>query len=1416
MDKVGLAEGVETKLAPVNQCDIIETETVPVTRSSFLSKIHRFVKGLVIPLDPPPPKESIDNADYIPEMTAGWFSLLTFGWMNSLMTLGYARPLEASDLWKLQEHRSSEVIANAILDSFEARRRKSDEFNTRLANGEIKPPLRLRLMSALRGDGEERLRKWVEKDGKKQPSLTLAINDSIKWWFWSGGILMVAGDTAQVTSPLILKSLIEFATDSYVAHREGLLAPGVGRGIALAITLVILQLFSSLCVNHAFYRTTSSGVLIRGGLITAIYSRSLRLTTGSRARLSNGRLINHISTDVSRIDFCCGFFHMSWTAPIQLGICLGLLISNLGPSALAGFAVFIVLAPIQGKIMQSFFQIRQKTMEWTDKRAKLLQELLGGIKLIKFFAWEVPFLKRVAGYRKHELSYVRTLLLVRAANIAMFISTPALASVVAFLVYAGSGHQLTPAVIFSSLTWFQLLRLPLMMLPLSLSTIADARNAIGRLQECFTAELISETLVQDPNLKYAVEINDASFTWDGPPPDLNEGEEDEGKKESHSDPYPKPVPESEPKEVKEEVLFKLKNIDLRVPRGQLVAIVGAVGSGKTSLLQGLIGDMRRTEGSVRVGGSVAYCSQSAWIQNATIRDNICFGRPFEAERYWKAVHDACLEPDLDVLPNGDMTEVGERGISLSGGQKQRVNICRAIYSRSDILILDDPLSALDAHVGESVFNNVLLDSSSGATRILVTHALHFLPKVDHIYFIVDGRVTEHGPFDEMMANRSDFARTFDEFVTKDQTESKGEKVVDIEDVDADEDIKKRRAAMRGAQLMQAEERNTGMVSFQVYKHYIQSGNGVVLIPVMLVTLVLVEASVVLSSYWLVWWQERQWQRPQGFYMGIYAALNVGQALATFLNGITVAFIVYSASRRMHDNAITRVMLSPMSFFETTPVGRIMNRFSKDIDTIDNVLVDSLRMFINAISSIIGAIVLISILLPWFLIVVAVVSVLFAMASAFYRASAREIKRLDAILRSSLYSHFSETLSGIATIRAYGEEDRFVKENRDQVNIENRAYWMTVTNQRWLGIRLDFLGTLLTLVVAMLTVGTRFSISPAQTGVTLSYILTIQQTFTWMIRQLAEVENDMNSVERILYYARDLEQEPPHEIPDQKPPAPWPSNGKLEIHEAVLKYRPELPLILKGLSMSIEGGEKIGIVGRTGAGKSSIMVALFRMVELVSGSISIDGVDISKLGLNDVRKAISIIPQDSTLYPFGQHDDARLWDALRRSYLVVETNRISTVRPELEGEEERLGTGVTTPNAPRFTLDSTIEEEGSNLSVGQRSLVSLARALVKDSKILILDEATASVDYETDRKIQETIANEFRDRTILCIAHRLRTIISYDRICVLDDGKIAEFDVPEVLYARDGIFRGMCERSSITLEDIRGARQELEADDSVAS
>ncbi|KAG6832807.1 hypothetical protein H0H92_009426 [Tricholoma furcatifolium] len=1364
--------------------------------------------------DPPAPKTSLDDAELLPEATANFFKLVTFEWLTPLLGLGYARPLEAPDLYKLQGHRSAAYIAEEINASFDRRYKEAQEYNARLENGEIGPGLWKTAVWTLSGRREEKEKRWREVDGKKQASLIWAMNDSVKWWFWTGGILKVFGDTAQVTSPLLVKAIINFATASYKGHITGTKVPPVGEGIGYAFGLILLQIVASLCTHHFFYRAMSSGVLLRGGLITAIYTRSLKLTSSARSTLTNGKLVNHISTDVSRIDFCAGYFHMAWTAPIQLIICLILLLINLGPSALAGFGFFVLATPIQTMVMKRLFRLRMKSMMWTDKRAKLLQELLGGMKVIKYFAWEAPFLAKIFNYRRKELEYglyIRSLLLIRSANNAVAMSMPVLASVLAFVTYSLSGHTLEPSLIFTSLTLFNLLRLPLMFLPVSFSSIADAANAAIRLRGVFEAELLSETLTIEAPLDVAIEVTDAAFTWDAPPPDTT----DKKKKGPGGKGSPKAVKGKEEKipdektANKEDKVFKMKDLNMRIPRGQLVAIVGAVGCGKTSLLQGIIGEMKKTSGSIKFGGSVGYCPQSAWIQNATIRENICFGRPFDEDKYWKAVNDSCLRPDLEMLPNGDLTEVGEKGISLSGGQKQRLNICRAIYSDTEIQIFDDPLSALDAHVGKAVFQNVLQSSLSGKTRVLVTHALHFLPQVDYIYTIADGSIAERGTYAELMSQNGEFARFVSEFGSKEE-----EKKEENEDGDGDETPKNEDAgkvgtikkATPGAALMQAEERNTGAISGAVYGEYSRAGKGHIVLPLLFFSLVLIQGATVMSSYWLVYWQEEKWPRPQGFYMGVYASLGVAQAVAFFIMGSMFAMLTYFASQSLHRAAITRVMHAPMSFFETTPLGRIMNRFSKDIDTIDNLLGDSLRMFAGTSSSIIGAIILISIVLPWFLIGVACIIMLYFYAAAFYRASARELKRLDAVLRSSLYSHFSESLSGLTTIRAYGESERFRLENEARVDIENRAYWLTVTNQRWLGIRLDFLGALLTFVVSMLTVGTRFTISPAQTGLVLSYILSVQQAFGWLVRQSAEVENNMNSVERIVHYATAVEQEAPHELPDSKPPSGWPANGSVELKDVVLSYRPELPAVLKGISMTVKAGEKIGIVGRTGAGKSSIMTALYRLVELSQGSITIDGIDISKVGLTDLRSGLAIIPQDPLLFsgtlrtnldPFGLHDDAALWDALKRSYLVDNTSKNTTLT-----SEEDIPSGAHTP-MNRFTLDSVIEDEGGNLSIGQRSLVSLARALVKDAKVIILDEATASVDYETDRNIQDTIANEFKDKTILCIAHRLRTIIGYDRICVLDAGEIAEFDTPVGLYnIPNGIFKGMCERSSISLEDLK--------------
>lgn len=1363
---------------------------------------------------PPPPKQSLEDAEIIPLSYVNFISKLTFWWVTPIMTTGFQRPLQATDLWKLDHSREAETLAVAFLAALD-RRQKAAEARAGAIRDSPAPRMKrivwwtkARLHRKLGtpfaefGTGADAASRrkayeaeWRSRMESQGASLTWALNDVITG-FWAGGLFKVTSDTAQLMTPIVAKKLIEFSQQVYAAAHNGEEGPNIGRGIGMALGMWLLVVTQSVGQNQFFFRSMAVGVLARGTLISAVFQRYLALAVDERTRFSPGHTLTLISSDISRIDYCAQWFHACWTAPIQLLICLGLLIAQIGPSATVGFAVFLVIAPLQTWCMKKSFIIRKKSMRWTDGRAKLLRELLSSMQIIKVFTYELPFLNRLRFIRRMEMKSIRKILLIRAANQAMAFSVPTIASVLAFATYGATHKDFNPALIFTALALFNLLRQPLMFLPRALSSLTDAQTAMERLTKLFRAQGQLAALPVNPNLANALEVDNATFRW-GIAPSLDA--------------------QMIPNEA-----FHLRNLSLTVPRGKLVGIVGTVGSGKSSLLSGIVGAMRLLQGSVRLGGRLAYCQQTAWIQNATVKDNILFGQPFDASRYWRAVTDACLVPDLEILPDGDLTEIGEKGVNLSGGQKQRINIARAVYNDADIILLDDPLSAVDAHVGRALFHDVILGlRSRGKTIVLVTHALHFLPQLDYIYVMNQGEITERGTYSSLVQQGGQFCNLVTDFGIKESSTDTGsedtienpsaaeEIVIAQEKVDAkpvegrvkiQSNTRKGMGAAAGTgklegRLMVSEVRKTGAVGSKVYGAYLRAGRIALTTPGTIVFGAIMQAAQVLSTVWLTWWSDQKFPLSESAYEGLYAVLGVTQALSTFALGAALGFLSYFASNTLHGQALHNVFHAPMSVFDTQPLGRILGVFGKDIDSIDNQLSESLRMEVMTLVSLFGGIIVITVFLHYFILVIFVVAIGYLYFVMFYRASAREIKRLDGLLRGLLYSHISEALSGLATIQAYGEVPRFIKDNNYYIDLENRAYILTATNQRWLGVRLDFLGGLMVFAVAVMVAKGGGGILPSEIGLCLTYMTSLVQVFGMVVRQSAEVENNMNAVERILWYtdSNSLPQEPPAEIGETKPAQSWPAEGHITFNHAVMSYRPELLPALKDVSFDIRGGEKVGIVGRTGAGKTSITVALYRLSSLTSGRITIDDIDIASLGLQDLRSRIAIIPQDPVLFsgtlrtnldPFEQHEDQRLYDALRRASLI----------------------DSDPSTAKRYGLDMTIEEEGSNLSVGERSLVSLARALVKDSKIVVLDEATAAVDLETDAKIQQTIHREFRGKTLLCIAHRLRTIISWDRILVMDAGRVQDFDTPLALYDKGGTFRSMCERSSITRNEIEQARQ----------
>ncbi|XP_027644671.1 ATP-binding cassette sub-family C member 2 isoform X3 [Falco peregrinus] len=1343
-----------------------------------------------------------------PEVTASFLSSITFEWYSSMVFKGYRKPLEIEDIWELKDKDKTQAIYAGL--------EKNMKTAVRKAQAELEKRKRKKRSQEGDPDHGNNISKAQSQDilvlEEKQPKRkkkgdkgdSAPRKDFPRGWliktlgktFWQNLLLAVAfklvHDGLVFVSPQLLKLLIAFVSDEESFPWQGYL---------YSILLFLTALIQSLCLQQYFSLCFHLGINVRAGLIAAIYKKALTMSSATRKESTVGETVNLMSADAQRFMDMANFVHQLWSSPLQIILSIVFLWGELGPSVLAGIAVMVLLIPINGFLVAKAKAIQVRNMKNKDERMKIMSEILNGIKILKLFAWEPSFEKQVSEIRAQELKNLVKFSYLQSISIFVFTCAPFLVSLASFAVYVlvDENNILDAQKAFTAISLFNVLRFPMAMLPLVLSSLVQTNVSTERLERYLGGEdLKTSAIHHNPIAGSAVRFSEATFAWE------------------------------------QDGIAAIRDVTLDIAPGSLVAVVGAVGSGKSSLVSAMLGEMENIKGHINIQGSLAYVPQQAWIQNATLKDNILFGSELDEARYQQVIKACALLPDLELLPAGDQTEIGEKGINLSGGQKQRVSLARAVYSNADIYILDDPLSAVDAHVGKYLFDHVLGPKGllQKKTRILVTHSISFLPQVDNIVVLVEGAVSEHGSYSTLLANRGAFAQFLNLYGSQeeDASEKNTTAVALAEDEEqGDEDVEpcvedgpddvvtmtlKREASihqrefsrslsksstnswkktqedppkkLKGQQLIEKEAVETGKVKFSMYLRYLRA---VGLWYSFWVAMGYVGQYVAFvgTNLWLSAWTDDAQRYLNQTYpveqrdlrIGVFGALGVSQALFLLFATILSAHGAMRASRVMHQQLLGNILRVPMSFFDTTPTGRIVNRFAKDIFTIDETIPMSFRSWLSCFMAIISTLLMISLATPFFALIIIPLSIFYYFVLRFYVSTSRQLRRLDSVTRSPIYSHFGETVSGLSVIRAYGHQERFLKQNESTMDINQKSVYSWIISNRWLAIRLEFVGSLVVFFSALLAVISKGTLEGGIVGLSVSSALNVTQTLNWLVRTSSELETNIVAVERVHEYTK-VKNEAPW-VTEKRPPPGWPSKGEIQFIDYKVRYRPELDLVLQEITCTIGSTEKVGVVGRTGAGKSSLTNCLFRVLEAAGGTIIIDEVDIATIGLHDLRQNLTIIPQDPILFtgtlrmnldPFDQYTDEEVWKALELAHLKTYVQDLP------EG------------------LLHVVSEGGENLSVGQRQLVCLARALLRKAKILILDEATAAVDLETDHLIQTTIRNAFADCTVLTIAHRLHTIMDSNRVMVLQAGRIVEYDSPEELLKKQGVFSAMAKDAGI--------------------
>ncbi|NXY67006.1 MRP1 protein, partial [Glareola pratincola] len=1143
-----------------------------------------------------------------------------------------------------------------------------------------------------------------------------------------------------------------------------------GLTVVIILTTTSFSKFKdSRSLLHQLYQRNNmlTAVKIKTAVVGLIYKKALTLANSSRRNYTTGEIVNLMSADAQQLMDLTVNINLLWSAPFQIIMAVVFLWKELGPSVLAGVAVLLLVIPINALIAAKVKRLKKSQMRYSDQRVKLLSEILHGIKILKFYAWEPAYQKKVMSIREREVDVLKSSGYLMTYSVLTLTCIPFMVSLATFGVFFHLDKEniLTATKVFTSISLFNILRLPLFDLPSVISAVAQTKVSLSRLEDFLCAEDLNP---EDVNTSYsgnhAVGFIGASFCWE------------------------------------KNGLPVLKNLSVSIPEGSLVAVVGQVGSGKSSFLSAILGEMEKLEGTVQRRGSLAYVSQQPWIQNYSLQENILFGANLNRPYYELVLESCALLPDLEQLPNGDQTEIGERGVNISGGQKQRVSLARAVYSNADLYLLDDPLSAVDVHVGKHLFEKIIGPSGllKSKTRILVTHTLTLLPHTDLIIVMEEGRISQMGTYQELISKRTNF----DELIQVFSTEHTREETTPLE-VSSSKEKGQLGRSLQQRELLKHKDSSfdqskiltnikekvaTGGMKMSVVLKYLQAFKWQWMW-LTIVTYLGQNALAVGQNLWLSTWTTEaakvsdftEWKQSQSYKLHIYGLLGFiqGDCLLVCCGAYVLTKGSLSASRVLHHQLLDNVLHLPLQYFETNPVGQIINRFTKDLFIVDIRFHYYLRTWLNCTLDVIGTILVIASASPLFIVVVIPLGYFYVTIQRYYIASSRAIRRLAGASHSPVISHFSETLAGRSTIRAFGHQERFIRKNNDVV-YENLVYFYNnIISNRWLSVRLEFLGNLMVFFAALFVVLAGNTVSSSTVGLSISYALNIIQSLNFWVRKACEIETNAVSIERVCEYAK-MDKEKPW-IMSKRPPVGWPDRGIIEFVNYKAKYRTNLGLALNDVSFQTQSKEKVGIVGRMGAGKSTLTNCLFRVLEGSEGKIIIDGVDISTIGLHDLRGNLNIIPQDPVLFsgtvqsnldPLGKHSDLELWEVLELC--------------DLKDFVQSL---------PKKLLHE-ISEGGENLSVGQRQLVCLARVLLRKTKILVLDEATASVDMETDNLVQSTIKREFYDCTILTIAHRLHTVMDSERVLVLDAGRILEYDTPRNLLQGKGAFSQMVAEAGI--------------------